>query len=116
MQNGSMVEIATVGDEGVVGINALFGDGTIVGETMMQVPDTSAEVMSVEALPRRTRSQGRILRKRPALFAGLPLVDDAVGGVPGAASRSCPVLPLAADDARSRASAISFTSATNFSR
>ena len=48
MQNGSMVEIATVGDEGVVGINALFGDGTIVGETMMQVPDTSGEVMSVE--------------------------------------------------------------------
>jgi CRP-like cAMP-binding protein len=48
MQNGSMVEIATVGDEGVVGINALFGDGSIIGETMMQVPDTSAEAMTIE--------------------------------------------------------------------
>jgi CRP-like cAMP-binding protein len=47
MQDGSMVEIATVGDEGLLGINALFGDGLMMGETMMQVPDTDAEVLSV---------------------------------------------------------------------
>jgi len=48
MQNGAMVEIATVGDEGFVGINAVFGTDTIAGETMMQVPDTSVESLPVE--------------------------------------------------------------------
>jgi CRP-like cAMP-binding protein len=70
MQNGSMVEIATVGDEGVVGINALFGDGAIIGETMMQVPDTNAEVMSVE----RFRSE---LDRKGALFEGVQRYSQA---------------------------------------
>ena len=48
MKNGAMVEIATVGDEGLVGINALFGGAMLSGETMMQVPDTMREVMSAE--------------------------------------------------------------------
>jgi CRP-like cAMP-binding protein len=47
MRDGSMVEIATVGDEGFVGVGAIFGDGIVSGEAMVQVPDTSAEVMSV---------------------------------------------------------------------
>ena len=46
MKDGSMVEIATVGDEGLVGINAVFGSSS-VGATMMQVPDTNAEALSV---------------------------------------------------------------------
>jgi CRP-like cAMP-binding protein len=49
MKDGAMVEVATVGDEGMVGISALFGGGLAGGETMMQVPDTNAEVMSIEA-------------------------------------------------------------------
>ena len=52
MKSGAMVEIATVGDEGLVGINALFGGGLAGGETMMQVPDTSAEALSVEIFTR----------------------------------------------------------------
>jgi Crp-like helix-turn-helix domain len=52
MKNGAMVEIATVGDEGLVGINVLFGGGIPGGEAMMQVPDTSAEAMSVEVFKR----------------------------------------------------------------
>ena len=58
MQNGSMVEIATVGDEGLVGINAFFGGAMLSGETMMQVPDTSAEVMSVAAFNRELERGG----------------------------------------------------------
>ena len=49
MRNGAMVEIATIGDEGLVGINAFFGSALMSGEAMMQVPDTNAEVMSVQA-------------------------------------------------------------------
>ena len=58
MQNGSMVEIATVGDEGLVGINAFFGGAMLSGETMMQVPDTDAEVMSVAAFKRELERGG----------------------------------------------------------
>jgi CRP-like cAMP-binding protein len=52
MQDGAMVEIATVGDEGLVGINAFLGGDMVGAETMVQVPDvsgTSAEVMSIQA-------------------------------------------------------------------
>jgi CRP-like cAMP-binding protein len=58
MKNGAMVEIATVGDEGLVGINAYFGGQMLSGETMLQVPmpDASAEVMSAQTF---TRELGR---------------------------------------------------------
>jgi CRP-like cAMP-binding protein len=49
MKDGAMVEIATVGDEGLVGMNAFFGGRMVSGETMLQVPDTNAEVMSADA-------------------------------------------------------------------
>ena len=58
MKDGSMVEIATVGDEGLVGINAFFGGAMLSGETMLQVPDTDAEVMSVEAFRRELARGG----------------------------------------------------------
>ncbi len=48
MKDGSMVEIATVGDEGLLGIDAFFGNGPMSSETMIQVPDTNAEVMTAE--------------------------------------------------------------------
>ena len=44
MADGSSVEVATVGDEGLIGISAVFGDHLVFGETMMQVPDTSDAV------------------------------------------------------------------------
>jgi len=49
MRDGSMVEIATVGSEGLIGIGAFFGGDEVSTETMIQVPDTDAEVMSAEA-------------------------------------------------------------------
>ena len=58
MKDGSMVEIATVGDEGLVGINAFFGGSMLSGETMLQVPDTNAEVMSVETFKRELARGG----------------------------------------------------------
>ena len=64
MKDGTMVEIATVGCEGVVGINALFGGGMVGGATMMQVPDTSIEVLSVKMFQRE-------LDRRGAFFEGV---------------------------------------------
>jgi hypothetical protein len=49
MQDGTMVEVATVGDEGMVGMDVFFGGDVATAETMLQVPDTSAEFMSVSS-------------------------------------------------------------------
>jgi len=49
MHDGTMVEVATVGDEGLVGMDVFFGGEVATGETMLQVPDTNAEFMSVSA-------------------------------------------------------------------
>jgi CRP-like cAMP-binding protein len=50
LETGTMVETATVGSEGMVGIEAFFGTDPIApGMTMMQVPDTNAERLSVVA-------------------------------------------------------------------
>ena len=42
MADGRMVEMATVGNEGLVGITACFGGGIEPGEAIVQVPDGSA--------------------------------------------------------------------------
>ena len=42
MTDGQLVEVATVGDEGLVGIEAFFeADAVALGDTMMQVPGAS---------------------------------------------------------------------------
>ena len=54
-----MVESATVGDEGMLGIEAfLSADAISPGETLIQVPDTSAEMMSVQDFRREVAKQG----------------------------------------------------------
>lgn len=58
MNDGAMVEIATVGTEGMVGMNAFFGGGMLAGETMIQVPDTSAEAMGTDAFQKEIDRQG----------------------------------------------------------
>ena len=46
---GAMIEATTVGDEGMAGIEAFLSENAVAaGETLIQVPDTSAERMAVE--------------------------------------------------------------------
>ncbi|MBA3949107.1 MAG: Crp/Fnr family transcriptional regulator [Acidobacteria bacterium] len=49
MSDGRMVEVATIGNEGVVGIGAIFGRGTTNSETLVQVPGTDGFALSVQA-------------------------------------------------------------------
>jgi CRP-like cAMP-binding protein len=53
MKNGDAVEVATVGDEGMLGISAFLGGNAMPGETMMQVPSADPSHMTAEriALP-----------------------------------------------------------------
>ncbi len=58
MASGAMVEIATVGDEGVVGIEVLFGADRLSGESMIQVPDTDMEVLPAAIFKREIDRRG----------------------------------------------------------
>jgi CRP-like cAMP-binding protein len=58
MKNGTAVEVVTVGDEGMVGMAAFFGGQAMPGESMVQVPDTDAERMSLEAFQRELNHHG----------------------------------------------------------
>ena len=59
MLDGRLVEVATVGDEGMVGIEAFFGaDAVALGDTMIQVPGTSADMMGVADFRRLIAAPG----------------------------------------------------------
>jgi len=63
MKNGGAVEIATVGEEGMVGISAFFGSALMPGESMVQVSHkkgTTAERMTVGALQREIDRQSAL--------------------------------------------------------
>ena len=74
MQNGAMVEIATVGDEGLVGLNAFLGGDMIGAETMLQVPDvpdTSAEVIAIKAFNHELDRRGPFFDRVHGYLQGL---------------------------------------------
>jgi CRP-like cAMP-binding protein len=59
LEDGTMVEAATVGDEGFLGIEAFFNASALApGESLMQVPDTDAEQMTVVAFLRELERRG----------------------------------------------------------
>jgi CRP-like cAMP-binding protein len=60
MENGTAVEVATVGDEGMIGIAAFFGGDVMPGESMVQVPDTSAERMTAASFRRELDTHGAL--------------------------------------------------------
>ena len=100
MRDGAMVEIATIGDEGLVGMDAFFGATVMSGETMVQVPDTNAEAMSVKAF--RTE-----LDRRGPFYDGVQLYSQGLM-ILMMQSTACMALhpvrsgvPLAIDDTRS---------------
>ena len=46
MRDGTMVEVATIGGEGFVGIDAFLGGAVANAESMVQVPGATAAVCS----------------------------------------------------------------------
>lgn len=58
MSDGRMVEVATIGNEGMVGITAFFGGDTATGEAFVQVPNGGAQAMTVDAFRRELDRRG----------------------------------------------------------
>lgn len=71
LQGGTMIETATVGREGLLGIEVVLGGERANGETMMQVPDTDAEFLSVAAFRAELEQKG-------ALFGSVQRFSQAV--------------------------------------
>lgn len=61
LPDGTMVEAATVGDEGMLGIEAFFGpDAVTPGRTLLQVPDTDVVQLAVETFRRECALRGAL--------------------------------------------------------
>jgi CRP-like cAMP-binding protein len=58
MSDGRMVEVATIGNEGMVGITAFFGGDVSVGDAFVQVPDGGGQSMPVDAFRRELDRRG----------------------------------------------------------
>jgi CRP-like cAMP-binding protein len=58
MNNGRTLEVATVGSEGFIGINALFGGDSWLAGVLVKVPDGAALTMSVRAFQREMNQRG----------------------------------------------------------
>ena len=106
LSDGTMVEATTVGNEGMLGIEAFLSVGAVAtGQTLMQVPDTDAERLSVEDFRREVVAGGALHDVDRALHASDPRAADAIHGVQREARGAATVRPLAADDARPDAAA-----------
>jgi CRP-like cAMP-binding protein len=58
MRNGTLVEVATVGHEGMLGIGVLFGDRAGIGRTFQQVANGTLPSMAVASFARETARAG----------------------------------------------------------
>src|SRR6187200_1424599 len=58
MRNGPLVEVATVGCEGMLGIGVLFGDRTGTGRTFQQVADGLLPSMTASRFAKETAIVG----------------------------------------------------------
>jgi CRP-like cAMP-binding protein len=58
MRNGRAVEVATVGNEGFIGINAVFGGDRWFAGAVVKVPDRAAQAMSVRAFQHEMNRRG----------------------------------------------------------
>ena len=58
MSDGRMVEVATIGNEGMVGVTAFLGGDIAVGDAFVQVEDGPAQAMTTEAFHRELDRRG----------------------------------------------------------
>jgi CRP-like cAMP-binding protein len=91
--DGTMVETATVGVEGMLGIEAFLGKHALAtGQTMMQVPDTNAERLSVVEFRRELARQGALfdIMGRYAQIAIAQIMQSTACNARHAVDERCP--------------------------
>jgi CRP-like cAMP-binding protein len=92
MEDGSVVEVATVGGEGLVGISAVFGAPVASGEAFVQIAAEPAAVMSIEAFRREMDRRGAFydrITKYSQAFVNMLMQSVACNGLHSAEQRCC---------------------------
>ena len=74
MSDGALVEVATVGREGMLGIGVFLGDRSGSGRTMQQVPDGSVVALAATSFLRETAIDGDF-REMMASYAQATLLQ-----------------------------------------
>ena len=74
MRDGALVEVATVGREGMLGIGVFLGDRSGSGRTLQQVPDGSVVALAVTSFLREMAIDG-IFREMMASYAQATLLQ-----------------------------------------
>jgi CRP-like cAMP-binding protein len=74
LRDGSLVEVATVGREGMLGVGAFLGDRAGTGRTFQQVPDGPLAVLAVSLFVKETAVSGTF-RELMARYAQATLLQ-----------------------------------------
>jgi CRP-like cAMP-binding protein len=100
MEDGHMVEVAIVGDEGVVGVAATLGGDIAWGEAIVRVPSGSVAAVPVEALRRELNRRGRLyqqVQRYTEAFLSLAMQFTACNSLHSVESRCCRWLLMTQD-------------------
>ena len=100
MEDGSVVEVATVGREGLVGVSAVFGAPVVSGEAFVQIAGEPAAVMSVDAFRREMDRHGAfndLVTRYSQAFVNMLMQSVACNGLHSAEQRCCRWLLMAHD-------------------
>src|SRR6202521_2111451 len=92
MEDGGVVEVAMVGREGLVGIGAVLGDSTAVGDAIIQVQAEGGQAMNVDTFHREMDRRGplyEVVNRYSQAFVGLIMQSVACNGLHSAEERCC---------------------------
>src|SRR5205085_7228870 len=84
LENGAMIEVGMIGNEGFVGVPVLLGAESSPLEAMVQIPWLSLTDAS-ERIPRRTHPSLNTFGAAAAVYAGTPCSGLVIGGLQRAA-------------------------------
>jgi len=100
MEDGGVVEVATVGNEGFVGIGAVLGESLGTGEAFVQVQGEGAQVLDIETFNREMALKGAfhdVVSRYSQAFVGLIMQSAACNGLHSAEERCCRWLLMTQD-------------------
>ena len=106
MQDGSAVEVATIGAEGLVGINAFLGGVTSNSESMVQVPGATAVALPVAVFRSEVEQTGpfrELVQRYSQGLMGLMMQSAACLALHSVDARCCRWLLMAHDRAGRKA-------------
>jgi CRP-like cAMP-binding protein len=92
MDDGASVEVAMVGDEGMIGIGAVLGEPITSGDVVVQAAGNGAYALALEAFEREMAHGGafcEVMTKYAQAFVGLLTQSVACNGLHTADERCC---------------------------